>query len=407
MYNKILIMLSHQELGEKLELFMTHQHTAGSVFLLPNGTIIWRALESYFREQYKKRGYQEVITPRMANVKLWKKSGHFDHYSENMFHVHIKEDENKDDPDLHHNLLSPMNCIFHCLIFESKIRSYRDLPIRFADFGVLHRNEASGALHGMTRLRKFSQDDAHIFCRSDQIQDEIANCLNFLKETYDLFGFSFRLTLSTRPDKFMGDIEIWENAEQSLVDAIKSFGSNYTIKDKDGAFYGPKLDVMIKDYIGREFQCGTIQLDFQLPEKFELKYKDFDGSYQYPVIIHRAICGSLERMMAILIEHYQGKFPLWLSFRQVAIVPVAVKDDIMNYCNKVKTELVTKFKVEYVDIFDSSNTFNYRVREIEQMFYNYVIVIGQKEMNSQMITFRTINHKREDMTIKLSDVVII
>jgi hypothetical protein len=258
------------------------------------------------------------------------------------------------------------NCPKHCLIYRNQLRSYRELPLRLADFCCLHRNEASGALRGLSRLKKFSQDDAHIFCTTDQIQEEIVSCMQFLKDTYALFGFEYRVTLSTRPDKFMGNIDVWMEAEGKLISAIESLNLPYTIKDKDGAFYGPKIDIMIKDALGREVQCGTIQLDFQLPHNFNLEYKDWDGQFSRPVMIHRAICGSIERMMSILIEHFQGKFPLWLSPRQVAIVPVSHKQEFLDYCNKLKQFLEQyDSRLDSINIFDSHDTMNYKLRDAE------------------------------------------
>ncbi len=400
-------MSSHQELGEQLDLFMVHPYTPGSVFLLPNGTVIYRALENYLRNEYKKRGYTEVITPQLANIKLWKQSGHWEHYNKNMFHVKIKNDEHvegdeHDDSELY--ALKPMACPLHCLMFKRGVVSYRSLPVRFADFGTLHRNELAGALRGMFRLRKFCQDDAHIFCREDQILEEIKSCLEFLKDIYKLFGFDYRVAISTRPDKYMGDIELWIDAEKALKQALEELKLEYTINEKDGAFYGPKIDVMVKDSLGREHQCGTIQLDFQLPEKFELTFVDVDSQKSRPVIIHRAILGSIERMMAVLIEHFQCKFPMWMSPKQIAIVPIANKPEFTEYCSKMKKDIM-EFdpKIEYIDIFDSNDTFNSRIREAETRLYNYVLVVGKKEMTENNVRFRLMNHKRNDATVNTDE----
>lgn len=402
---------THQELGQELELFMMHEYSQGSAFLLPNGVKIWRALEEYFRAEYKKRGYKEVITPIIANYKLFKQSGHIDNYQENMFGVvpcfnlDQTEIQNNEEQNTSVNIdnnkfdmyLCPTNCPKHCLIYRNQLRSYRELPLRMADFCCLHRNEASGALRGLNRLKKFSQDDAHIFCTSDQIQSEILSCMQFLKDTYALFGFEYRIALSTRPDKFMGNIEVWMEAEEKLIAAIESLSLPYTIKDKDGAFYGPKIDIMIKDALGREVQCGTIQLDFQLPHNFDLEYKDTDGQFTRPVMIHRAICGSIERMMSILIEHFQGKFPLWLSPRQVAIVPVSHKPEFIGYCDKLKQLLEQHDqRLDSIHVFDSHETMNYKMREAELKLYNYVLVVGKKEIESNTATCRIVNHKRND-----------
>lgn len=405
---------THQELGQELELFMMHEYSTGSAFLLPNGVKIWRALEEYFRAEYKKRGYAEVITPIMANYKLFEQSGHISNYKENMFGVvpcynldltetkNSSVEENQSDTKSSHfdMYLCPTNCPKHCLIYKNSLKSYRDLPIRIADFCCLHRNEASGALRGLNRLKKFSQDDAHIFCTHDQIQDEILSCMQFLKDTYALFGFQYRVALSTRPDKFMGNIEVWMEAEEKLVNVVQSLGLPYTIKDKDGAFYGPKIDIMVQDSLGREVQCGTIQLDFQLPHNFDLEYKDQDGSFSRPVMIHRAICGSIERMMAILIEHFQGKFPLWLSPRQIAIVPISHKPEFLEYCHNLKKNLEkADTRLDSINIYDSHDTMQYKVREAEIKMYNYVLIVGKKEIESNCATFRIVNHKRHDVML--------
>lgn len=409
---------THQELGQELELFMMHEYSTGSAFLLPNGVKIWRALEEYFRAEYKKRGYKEVITPIIASYKLFEKSGHIANYEENMFGVvpcYDLDVEQHDDKlqesekqissvDMKDNkfdmYLCPTNCPKHCLIYRNQLRSYRELPLRISDFCCLHRNESSGALRGLNRLKKFSQDDAHIFCTSDQIQDEILSCMQFLKDTYALFGFEYRIALSTRPDKFMGNIEVWMEAEEKLISAIESLGLPYTIKDKDGAFYGPKIDIMIKDALSREVQCGTIQLDFQLPYNFDLEYKDKDGQFSRPVMIHRAICGSIERMMSILIEHFQGKFPLWLSPRQVAIVPISHKPEFLDYCYKIKQLMEqSDSRLDSIQIFDSHETMNYKMREAEVKLYNYVLVVGKKEIESNTATYRIVNHKRNDQLL--------
>lgn len=400
---------THQELGGQLELFMIHEYSPGSIFFLPNGTKMWRALESHFRDEYKKRGYEEVITPQLVNGRLFRQSGHLDNYQENMFCVQINdssEEDAKKNPDLNNFYLSAMNCPKHCLMFKNSLRSYKQLPIRLADFGCLHRNEASGSLRGLNRLRKFSQDDGHIFCTPDQIFDEIKDCMHFLQDVYKLFGFEYRVTLSTRPDKFMGDIEIWIEAEKNLKKALADMGIEYTINEKDGAFYGPKIDIMLRDSAKREVQCGTIQLDFQLPQKFDLEYIDYDGQKSTPVIVHRAICGSIERMLAILIEHFQGKFPMWLSSRQVAIIPIAVKPEFKEYCQKLKNELQGHDnRIDSIKIFDSHETFDCRIRDAETKLYNYLLIVGKKEIESNTVTFRIVNHKRNDQKlIPLNDV---
>lgn len=398
--NKPTQLKTHQELGEQLELFMTNENTVGSIFMLENGTKIWRALESHFRNEYKTRGFDEVMTPQLVSGKLFKQSGHLDNYVDNMFSIHTEQTEstNLTEPNLTNLYLKPMNCPLHCLIYKNSIRSYKQLPIRFADFGCLHRNELSGALRGLNRLRKFSQDDAHIFCTPDQISSEIENCMKFLSDSYKLFGFDYKVTLSTRPDKFMGDIELWIDAESKLKTILTNMNIDFTINEKDGAFYGPKIDIMVCDSLKREVQCGTIQLDFQLPQNFDLEYVDYDGQKSTPVMIHRAICGSIERMMGILIEHFQGKFPLWLSPRQIAIIPITTKPELLEYSKNIKNELMKiSEKIDSVKIFDSDSQLDYRVRDAETKLYNYLLFVGKKEAESNCITFRICNHKKNNI----------
>uniref|UniRef100_A0A4W5KH20 threonine--tRNA ligase n=1 Tax=Hucho hucho TaxID=62062 RepID=A0A4W5KH20_9TELE len=301
----------HRKIGKEQELFFFHDLSPGSCFFLPRGAYLYNTLTDFIREEYCRRGYQEVASPNIYNSKLWETSGHWQHYSDNMFSFPVEQDI---------FALKPMNCPGHCLMFSHRPRSWRELPLRLADFGVLHRNELSGTLTGLTRVRRFQQDDAHIFCTMEQIESEMKGCLDFLRCVYDIFGFSFQLHLSTRPEKYLGDIAVWNQAEMQLENSLNEFGEPWKLNPGDGAFYGPKIDIKIKDAIGRYHQCATIQLDFQLPIRFNLT---FDGDDKVrPVIIHRAILGSVERMIAILTENYAGKWPLWLSPRQVMFVPV-------------------------------------------------------------------------------------
>ncbi|XP_076791498.1 threonine--tRNA ligase 2, cytoplasmic isoform X2 [Arvicanthis niloticus] len=304
----------HRKIGKEQELFFFHDLSPGSCFFLPRGAFIYNTLMDFIREEYHKRNFTEVLSPNMYNSKLWETSGHWQHYSNNMFTFDVEKDT---------FALKPMNCPGHCLMFAHRPRSWREMPVRFADFGVLHRNELSGTLSGLTRVRRFQQDDAHIFCMVEQIEEEIKGCLHFLQSVYSTFGFSFQLNLSTRPEHFLGEIEIWDEAERQLQNSLVEFGKPWKINPGDGAFYGPKIDIKIKDAIGRYHQCATIQLDFQLPIRFNLTYVSKDGDDKNrPVIIHRAILGSVERMIAILSENYGGKWPLWLSPRQVMVIPV-------------------------------------------------------------------------------------
>uniref|UniRef100_A0A9L0T7R9 threonine--tRNA ligase n=1 Tax=Equus caballus TaxID=9796 RepID=A0A9L0T7R9_HORSE len=304
----------HRKIGKEQELFFFHDLSPGSCFFLPRGAFIYNTLMDFIREEYHQRNFTEVLSPNMYNSKLWEASGHWQHYSENMFTFDIEKDT---------FALKPMNCPGHCLMFAHRPRSWREMPIRFADFGVLHRNELSGTLSGLTRVRRFQQDDAHIFCTVEQIEEEIKGCLQFLQSVYSTFGFSFQLNLSTRPENFLGEIGLWDEAEKQLQNSLMEFGKPWKMNPGDGAFYGPKIDIKIKDAIGRYHQCATIQLDFQLPIRFNLTYVSKDGDdKKNPVIIHRAILGSVERMIAILSENYGGKWPFWLSPRQVMVIPV-------------------------------------------------------------------------------------
>uniref|UniRef100_A0A673NP36 threonine--tRNA ligase n=1 Tax=Sinocyclocheilus rhinocerous TaxID=307959 RepID=A0A673NP36_9TELE len=290
----------HRKLGREQDLFFFHDLSPGSCFFLPKGAYIYNTLIEFIRSEYRKRGFQEVVSPNIYNSKLWQTSGHWQHYSENMFSFEVEKEI---------FALKPMNCPGHCLMFDHRPRSWRELPLRLADFGVLHRNELSGALTGLTRVRRFQQDDAHIFCSMDQIESEIKGCLDFLRTVYDVFGFTFKLNLSTRPEKFLGEPEVWDQAEKQLENSLNDFGEKWVLNPGDGAFYGPKIDIQIKDAIGRYHQCATIQLDFQLPIRFNLTFVSHDGDdKKRPVIIHRAILGSVERMIAILTENYGGKW---------------------------------------------------------------------------------------------------
>lgn len=320
----------HRKIGREQELFIFNEMSPGSAMWLPHGARIYNTLVDTLRTEYRKRGYEEVITPNMYSTKLWETSGHWQNYKENMFSFEVEKETFG---------LKPMNCPGHCILFKSRERSYRELPWRVADFGVIHRNEFSGALSGLTRVRRFQQDDAHIFCTTDQIGTEIAGVFDFLKKMYGIFGFEFKMELSTRPEKYVGDLDTWNSAEKKLEQALNDFlgEGKWELNPGDGAFYGPKIDIMISDALKRWFQCATIQLDFQLPQRFELEYKSDKGPNTRPVMIHRAILGSVERMTAILTEHYKGKWPFWLSPRQILIVPVGPK--YYDYAQKLQKKL--------------------------------------------------------------------
>uniref|UniRef100_A0A1A7WB97 threonine--tRNA ligase n=1 Tax=Iconisemion striatum TaxID=60296 RepID=A0A1A7WB97_9TELE len=372
----------HRKLGREQELFFFDDLSPGSCFFLPKGAFIYNTLIEFIRSEYKKRGFQEVVTPNIYNSKLWVTSGHWQHYSENMFSFEAEKET---------FALKPMNCPGHCLMFDHRPRSWRELPLRMADFGVLHRNELSGTLTGLTRVRRFQQDDAHIFCSMEQIEGEIKGCLDFLRAVYDVFGFTFKLKLSTRPEKFLGDPQMWDQAEKQLENSLKEFGEKWVLNPGDGAFYGPKIDIEIKDAIGRDHQCATIQLDFQLPIRFNLSFVSPNGDdQQKPVIIHRAILGSVERMIAILTENYGGKWPLWLSPRQVMVVPVGPTCD--EYAEKVKQEFHSSGLMTDVD--DAPGcTLNKKIRNAQIAQYNFILVVGEKEKTSNTVNVRTRDNK--------------
>ncbi|KAJ9060461.1 threonyl-tRNA synthetase [Entomophthora muscae] len=371
----------HRKIGREQELFFFHELSPGSCFFLPHGARIYNTLIDYTRNEYRKRGFQEVVTPNVYDIKLWETSGHWENYKENMFSFEVENST---------FALKPMNCPGHCLMFGHRDRSYRELPLRLADFGVLHRNEFSGALTGLTRVRRFQQDDAHIFCTSDQVEQEIKGCFSFLKAVYGVFGFTFELNLSTRPENFIGEISVWDKAESQLENALNDFGFPWKLNAGDGAFYGPKIDIKISDALRRKHQCATIQLDFQLPERFELEYRSADAAtegttgYQRPIIIHRAIYGSVERMIAILTENFGGKWPLWLSPRQVLVIPVTGVFDA--YAEKVRQALYDAGFHADADL--GENTLNKKIRNGELAQYNFIAVVGGEEETSNSVNLR-------------------
>ncbi|XP_073953511.1 threonine--tRNA ligase 1, cytoplasmic-like [Choristoneura fumiferana] len=371
----------HRKIGKEQELYFFHELSPGSCFFQPRGAHIYNTLVNFMREQYRVRGFQEVVTPNIYNSKLWQTSGHWAHYSENMFSFDVEKET---------FALKPMNCPGHCLLFDNRTRSWRELPLRLADFGVLHRNELSGALTGLTRVRRFQQDDAHIFCTQQQIPQEMLSCLEFLKHVYSAFGFTFQLKLSTRPEKYLGDIAAWNDAEKALEESLNKFGQPWQLNEGDGAFYGPKIDITIQDALRRSHQCATIQLDFQLPERFNLSYVSETGDKKRPVIIHRAILGSVERMIAILSESYAGKWPFWLSPRQACVVPVGAAFD--DYARQVNEKLYAAGFMSEVDT-DAGDTLNKKVRNAQLAQFNYILVVGDREKTSGTVNIRTRDNK--------------
>lgn len=362
----------HRRIGTENELFFFSELSPGSCFFLPKGAFIYNTLINFLKTEYKKRGFKEVVSPNIYKTDLWETSGHLKNYKENMFCFDVDETL---------FALKPMNCPGHCVMFKNSTKSYKQLPLRFADFGVLHRNELSGALTGLTRVRRFQQDDAHIFCAVDQIESEIKNCLDFLDYVYGIFKFEYELKLSTRPDKFIGKIETWDDAEAKLKNALK--GKPYQINEGDGAFYGPKIDIVLEDALGRKNQCATIQLDFQLPTRFDLLYVDKNGDLVRPVMIHRAIFGSVERFIAILLENYGIKLPFWLSPWQMAIVTVGETE--YEYANMIK-EKFQDFNVDLIT--DVGLTLNKKIRNAEIQGYCLIGVIGKKECENDEINIR-------------------
>uniref|UniRef100_A0A667XA87 threonine--tRNA ligase n=1 Tax=Myripristis murdjan TaxID=586833 RepID=A0A667XA87_9TELE len=365
----------HRRIGKDQELFFFNDVSPGSCFFLPKGAHIYNTLTDFIKSEYRRRGFTEVVTPTLYSTALWERSGHWEHYSENMFTVTGEGSQTY--------ALKPMNCPAHCLMFEQRVRSWRELPLRWADFGALHRNELSGALGGLTRVRRFCQDDAHIFCTPEQLEEEIVACLDFVKTVYQVFGFSFHCLLSTRPTPCLGEPELWDTAEQQLERSLQQFGEHWELNPGDGAFYGPKIDIQIKDAIGRQHQCATIQLDFQLPIRFNLQYVGPDGQIHKPVMIHRAVLGSLERMIAILAENFGGKWPLWLSPAQVMVIPVG--GDSESYAKQQLREAA--FMADLNE--DQSATLNKKIRSAQLAQYNYIFVVGEKECESGTVSVRS------------------
>lgn len=365
----------HRKLGKELELFMFSEEAPGMPFYLPKGMLIRTELENFAREQLRERNYQEVRTPLMMNNRMWEQSGHWDHYKDNMYFTQV--DETK-------YALKPMNCPGHMLIYKNSLHSYRELPIRLAEFGQVHRHEFSGALNGMMRVRTFCQDDAHLFVTPDQIEAEIGGVLAMIDHIYKVFGFEYKVELSTRPEDYMGSAKLWDEAEQALQNVLEKRGINYRVNAGDGAFYGPKIDFHILDALKRSWQCGTIQLDFQMPEKFDLNYIGEDNMKHRPVVIHRAVYGSIDRFMGILTEHYSGAFPLWLSPVQAKVLPVS--ENFVDYAYQVKQLLEEAgIRVE-VDFRDEKLGFKIREAQLEKV--PYMLVIGENEKNTGSVSVR-------------------
>ena len=366
----------HRKLGKELGLFTFHQYAPGAPFWLANGTTLYNQLAQYMREMLYPEGYIELRTPLVFNRQLWQTSGHWDHYRENMFLV-----ESEGEPFG----LKAMNCPAHMLVFGSEVRSYRDLPLRFHDQGVLHRNEASGVLSGLTRVRQFAQDDAHCFVTEDQIGEEVERLLRLVGHVYSDFGLEYTMELSTRPDDFLGEIETWDHAEHQLKTAIEATEQPYTVSEGEGNFYGPKIDFHVTDAIGRKWQCATIQLDYQLPRRFKLKYVGADNAEHCPVVIHRAIFGSFERFIALLIEHYAGRFPLWLAPVQATVLPIA--DRHAEFAQSVESRLSAAGLRATVDA--RQEKIGYKIREAQIKKVPYMLVVGDREAAEDKVAVRS------------------
>ncbi|WP_282173442.1 threonine--tRNA ligase [Cytobacillus firmus] len=367
--------INHRKLGQELELFTSMEEAPGMPFFLPKGMVMRNELESYWRRKHQRAGYQEIKTPIMMKQELWEQSGHWDHYHENMYFSNVDEQN---------YAIKPMNCPGAILVFNSKRRSYRELPLRYAELGLVHRHELSGSLNGLLRVRSFTQDDAHLFVMADQIEAEIDKILVLIDEFYSHFGFDYKVELSTRPEEYMGSHEMWERAEGALESVLKNKEVNYQINPGDGAFYGPKIDFHILDSLGRSWQCGTVQLDFQMPQKFNCAYVGEDNKLHLPIMIHRAIFGSVERFMAILIEHFAGDFPLWLSPVQAKIIPIS--DAHAEYADYVKLQLESAGIRAEVDF--RTEKMGLKIREAEKQRVSYMLVIGDKEMEQQSLALR-------------------
>lgn len=365
----------HRKIGKEMDLFALYDEAPGFPFFLPKGMIIRNELENFWKMEHRKRGYEEIKTPLIMNEQLWRTSGHWDHYKDNMYFTKI------DDEDY---AIKPMNCPGSLLVYKRKIWSYRELPVRMGELGQVHRHELSGALHGLMRVRTFTQDDAHIFMLPEQIKDEVVGVLKLIDDIYKMFGFTYHIELSTKPENSMGTEEEWETAENALSEAIQSIGAPYVINEGDGAFYGPKLDFHLEDSIGRTWQCGTIQLDMQMPQRFDITYVGPDGEKHRPVMIHRAIFGSIERFIGILTEHFAGKFPLWIAPIQVKLLTVTEK--FVDYASEVAKKFEDAGIRAETDL--RNEKIGYKLREARNERNPYICIIGEKEVEARNLTVR-------------------
>lgn len=380
----------HRRLGKELGLFMISDYGPGFPFFLPNGMRLKNALLDYWHEVHRKYGYEEIETPTMLSRELWETSGHWDHYKENMYTTKIDEKD---------FAIKPMNCPGSILVYKNSLHSYRDLPLRYGELGHVHRHEASGALNGLFRVRAFTQDDAHIFCRKDQIEEEVKNIMKLFDEVYEVFGLSYHIVLSTRPDDYIGEKEFWEISEAALARACQDSGHSYSVNPGDGAFYGPKLDFKLKDSLGRTWQCGTIQLDVNLPHRFECSYINENGEKEEPVMLHRVVFGSVERFIGIITENYGGAYPFWLAPIQMSLLPVN-NDAHLGYAEEIEKLLEGKgFRPE---LDKSEEKLGYRLRSSATRKIPYCLVLGEKEMENRTVTYRRYGEK-EQTTVPLEE----
>jgi threonyl-tRNA synthetase len=383
----------HRKIGKELDLFSFHDVAPGMPFFHPKGSIVYNELKNFWLDAQKEFNYDMVLCPSMLDVSIWKKSGHWDHYKDDMYFIQNEEGEKQ-------FALRPMDCPGAILIYNNSLKSYRDLPLRYAEPGLITRKEKSGQLGGLLRVQQFTQDDAHIFIREDQIEEEIKKVIQLVDKMYKPFGLEYKAFLSTRPDDFMGEASVWEKAEEDLKKILgEIYGENYGLKEKDGAFYGPKIDFQLKDAIGRTWQCATIQLDFQMPLKFDCKYIDNDGKEKTPVLIHRTILGSFERFMGILIEHYAGAFPTWLSPVQVMIVPISEKFN--DYARSVETRFIASSIRTSVD--DSNESLGKRIRLAEKQKIPYILIVGEKEETDGTVAVRKRGDEKKQEILKMEE----
>ncbi len=381
----------HRKIGKEMELFLFSEEAPGMPFFLPNGQMMRNELQSLLREVQGAAGYQEVSSPFMMNERLWRQSGHWDHYHENMYFSNVDEET---------FALKPMNCPGHMIMFNQQLFSYRDLPVRYAEFGQVHRHEYSGALNGLLRVRTFCQDDAHLFVRPDQIQEEVKSVLGMIDYVYRTLGFDYSVELSTRPENSMGDDELWQDAEAALQGVLDEMGMPYRINEGDGAFYGPKIDFHIQDAMKRSHQCATVQLDFQMPVKFDCSYISEKNEKERPVVIHRAIAGSLDRFLGILIEHFAGVFPLWLAPVQAVILPVA--EVHLGYAEEVKNKLAEKGIRVQLDA--SGEKLGYKIRKAQKSRVPYMIVLGDQEKSAGRVNVRK-HGEKQSLSMEIDQLV--